>query len=124
MRHQSLEQAEIADAENQTARSKLVLLSTVTGSQGRPRVIDPDARIRSDLRFVPDGKALAYPIQDKGVDNIWAQPLDGTPGRQITHFTSGHIGDFHWSPDGAILAIQHEEQSADVVLLREGINLN
>jgi Tol biopolymer transport system component len=120
MRHQSLEQAEIADAENQTARSKLVLLSTVTGSQGRPRVIDPDARIRSDLRFVPDGKALAYPIRDKGVDNIWAQPLDGTPGRQITHFTSGHIGDFHRSPDGAILAIEHEEESATLFFCEKG----
>src|SRR5439155_10543073 len=108
-----------ADSESQTARSKLVPLSTETGTQTTPRVIDPDPRIRSDVRFFPDGKALAYPVQEQGVDNIWVQPLDGTPGRQVTHFTSGAIGDFHWSPDGNILAVDHEEVSADVVLIQE-----
>ena len=113
-------QAEIGDAANQTAYSKLVLLNPEDGTQAAPRLIDPDARIKNDVRFVPDGKGLAYPIQEKGVDNIWVQPLDGTSGQQITHFTSGQIGDFHWSPDGTILAVQHEEESADVVLLQEG----
>jgi len=112
-------QPEIADKESQTARSKLVLLSTETGARATPRVIDPDPRIRSDVRFFPDGKALAYPIQEKGVDNIWVQSLDGTPGRQVTHFTAGAIGDFHWSPDGNTLAVQHGELNADVVLIQE-----
>ena len=52
------------------------------------------------------------------MDNIWVHPLDGLPGREIMHFTSGQIGDFHWSPDGTTLAVHHEEESADVVLLR------
>jgi Tol biopolymer transport system component len=72
------------------------------------------------LTFTPDGKGLAYPIQEKGVDNIWVQPLEGSSGRQITHFTSGQIGDFRWSPDGSILAVEHEEETADVVLLQDG----
>jgi Tol biopolymer transport system component len=54
------------------------------------------------------------------VDNIWVQPLEGSSGRQITHFTSGQIGDFRWSPDGSILAVEHEEETADVVLLQDG----
>jgi len=65
-----------------------------------------------------DGKASAYPFQEKGVDNIWVHPLDGLAGREIMHFTSGQIGDFHWSPDGTTLAVHHEEESADVVLLQ------
>ena len=83
------------------------------------RLLDPDPRIEGILSFTPDGKGLVYPIDENGVSNLWVQPLDGSGGHQITHFRSGRIGDFHWSPDGSKLAVQHEEESADVVLLHD-----
>lgn len=59
-------------------------------------------------------------ITENGIDNLWAQPLDGSPGHQLTHFTSELISDFHWSPDGKTLAVVREHDVSDVVLLREG----
>jgi hypothetical protein len=53
------------------------------------------------------------------VDNIFEQPLDGSAGKQITHFTSEHISQFHWSQDGTALAVIHSHLTSDVVLLRE-----
>jgi eukaryotic-like serine/threonine-protein kinase len=58
-------------------------------------------------------------IRDKGAENLWMQPLNGSPGRQITNFPSSEILDFRWSPDGKMLAIIRESLTSDVVLLRD-----
>ena len=71
------------------------------------------------MRFTPDGKAVVYPIRDQGVDNLWLQPLDGSPGRQITNFKSEQITDFHWSFDGSKLGLIRGHTDSDVVLLQE-----
>ena len=60
--------------------------------------------ISGGVRFTPDGKVIAYPIRENGVDNVWVQPLDGSAGHQITYFTSEQIDSFHKSPDGKSLA--------------------
>jgi hypothetical protein len=67
----------------------------------------------------PGSNSVVYAINQNGVDNLWAQPLDGSPGHPLTHFTSELITDFHWSPDGKTLALVREHDVADVVLLRE-----
>ena len=71
------------------------------------------------MSLAPDGKSVAYIIQDQGVDNIFLQPLDGSPGHLITNFTSEHIAKFQWSPDGKTLAVARAQYTSDVVLLRE-----
>ncbi len=68
------------------------------------------------LKFTPDGKAVAYTVTDKGVDNIWVQPLGGAA-RQLTHFSSERINEFVWSPDGKKLAVLRSNTTSDVVLL-------
>jgi serine/threonine protein kinase/dipeptidyl aminopeptidase/acylaminoacyl peptidase len=71
------------------------------------------------VRFHQDGKAVVYPTRDKGIDNLWLQPLDGSKGKQITDFTSERIWDFHWSFDGSKLALVRGHTDADVVLIRD-----
>jgi Tol biopolymer transport system component len=71
------------------------------------------------MTFTADGKSVAYIVRDQGVDNIFVQPLDGSPGKQITNFTSEHIAEFQWSPDGKTLAVARVHNTSDVVLLRE-----
>ena len=73
-------------------------------------------------RFTRDGKAMVYPIRENGVDNLWLQPLDGSPGKQITSFNAERIGDFHWSFDGKRLAIVRGHTDSDVVLIRDSKN--
>ena len=95
--------------------------------QSSPILLQPDLRIATGggtgftnaMNFTPDGKSVAYIVRDQGVDNIFVQPLDGSPGHQITNFTSEHIAKFQWSPDGKTLAVARALYTSDVVLLRE-----
>jgi eukaryotic-like serine/threonine-protein kinase len=71
------------------------------------------------IRFAHDGKAVLYPFREKDAANLWLQPLDGSPGRQITNFMSEQIADFHWSFDGTKLALLRGHTDSNVVLLRD-----
>jgi serine/threonine protein kinase/Tol biopolymer transport system component len=71
------------------------------------------------VHFTHDGKAVAYPFDDQGANNLWLQPLDGSPGQQITNFKSEYIAAFHWSFDGSKLAVVRFHEDSDVVLLEE-----
>ena len=88
-------------------------------SQTSPRLLDVNPHISGGVQFTPDGKAVAYPIRENGVDNLWVQPFDGSAGHQITNFTSEQIDSFHWSPDGRTLALLRGHSESDVVLLQE-----
>jgi eukaryotic-like serine/threonine-protein kinase len=71
-------------------------------------------------QFTPDGNAVVYLIAgDKNEHNLWYHPLDGKPGRQITHFPSEHIWGFSWSPDGKKLLVLRGHTESDVILLRD-----
>jgi serine/threonine protein kinase len=71
------------------------------------------------LAFAPDGKAVVYVVREKGVDNLWSQPLDGSASKRLTHFPKEKIIRFAFSPDGSQLAIERGEKEADVVLLKD-----
>ncbi len=122
--------ADINMTENSQASavSRLAIVNLESPSASGPRLIVPDPRMAggpssnnfsNNLSFTPDGKSIAYIIRDKGVDNIFLHPLDGTPGHQITNFTSDNISHFQWSPDGQTLAVARFHTTSDVVLLRE-----
>jgi eukaryotic-like serine/threonine-protein kinase len=87
------------------------------------QILKPDSRIvfyNAPPRFTPDNLGLVYPIQgEKNEQNLWLQPLDGKPGRQLTHFTSEQIYGFGWSPDGKKLLIGRGHIESDVVLIRD-----
>jgi hypothetical protein len=68
---------------------------------------------------MPDGKALVYPITRNRLENLWLQPLDGSPGRQITNFKTDQILGLRWSPDAKNIGVLSRRIDADVVLLRE-----
>jgi eukaryotic-like serine/threonine-protein kinase len=96
---------------------RIALLDLTT--LGAPRLLEVNPQISAGPQFTIDGKALAYPIRENGVDNLWIQPLDGSPGRKITRFDSEHILSFHWSPDGKNLGVLRGHTDSDVVLLKE-----
>src|SRR5438105_1227943 len=80
---------------------------------------DVDQRASWPFRFAADGQNVVYNVREKGVDNLWVQPLDRSPYRQLTHFTSEKISQFAFSPDGVQLAIQRGHTESDAVLLRD-----
>jgi Tol biopolymer transport system component len=84
-----------------------------------PRLVDANAHLSGGVQFTPDGKCIAYPVRENGVDNVWVQALDGSAGHPITHFDSEQIDSFHWSPDGKSLALLRGHSESDVVLLQQ-----
>jgi eukaryotic-like serine/threonine-protein kinase len=113
---------EVVDPVTQKGTEKVALLdlSSVDHASAAPRLLDADPRVtRGGVQFTPDGKSVAYAIHENGVDNVWIQPLDGSPGHQITNFTSEQITSFHWSPDGKSLGVLRNRSESDVVLLQE-----
>jgi serine/threonine protein kinase/Tol biopolymer transport system component len=71
------------------------------------------------MSFAPDGKSVVYKVREKGVDNLWEQPLDGSAYKHLTHFTKDKILRFAFSPDGSQIAIEHGESESDVVLIHD-----
>jgi serine/threonine protein kinase len=80
----------------------------------------PDVRYAFGNRvFLPDGSAVAYPVQQGGGQALLAQPLDGSPSRMLTDFAPFQILDFGWSPSGNQLAVLRNHSTSDVVLITD-----
>ncbi|WP_411149277.1 S41 family peptidase [Streptomyces sp. A30] len=56
-------------------------------------------------RFSPDGRHLAYTSWRSLVPEIHLVPVDGGPGRQLTHWGSADTQVCGWTPNGTILAV-------------------
>jgi serine/threonine protein kinase/sugar lactone lactonase YvrE len=98
----------------------LALLDVAANTVSSIRIFPSQPTITFPVLFTPDGKNVAYRVIDKGTDNIWMQPVDGSKGHPVTDFTTDHIRGFQWSPDGKTLAVVRTHTISDVVLLREG----
>jgi Tol biopolymer transport system component len=70
-----------------------------------------------DLRWTRDGRAIVYGVTRGLVTNLWAQPVDGSPPKQLTNFTSEGIPFFDFSRDGKQLALSRGTLTRDVVLI-------
>ncbi|MFY9729391.1 MAG: winged helix-turn-helix domain-containing protein [Candidatus Acidiferrales bacterium] len=104
----------------------LIIVSLDSGGEPSTRMIEAINGFDSGPRFTPDGKALVHAILETGyensphgIDNLWLQPLDGSPGHRITNFTSGRIKRIQFSPDGQRLGILRIHTKSDVVLLHD-----
>ena len=85
----------------------------------RPRAEFAFSYTIGSITFSADGKGIVYPIRNGDVDNLWLQPLEGSPGKQLTDFKAEFIRDFDFSFDGKQLAIIRGHREADVVLIRD-----
>ena len=98
----------------------LGLIDVAANTESSLRIFPSQATITQPVLFTPDWKNVAYRVIDNGTDNIWMQPVDGSPGHAVTNFNTDHIRTFSWSPDGKTLAVARTHTVSDVVLLRQG----
>ena len=108
-----------ASIDPETPVGKLVLVPLGAGPKPTVQFLDPDPRIQRDPQFTPDGKAVVYVVHEKGTDNLWLQPLDGSRGRQITNFQADTTQTYQFSPDGKSLGVMRTHIDSDVVLLHD-----
>ena len=103
-----------------THKKQIVLASLDENGMGSAtRFMDADPRISDHPEFMPNGKAVVYAIKESGVENLWLQPVDAAPGRQITNFTTDVFRSYRYSPDGKTLGVLRSHWDSDVVLLRD-----
>ena len=68
--------------------------------------------------WMPDGRAIAYLDNASGILNVWSQPLDGSPPKQLTNFKSEFVTSFAIAADGKIAAYR-VSATRDVVLIKD-----
>lgn len=94
-------------------------LAIIPFEGGKPvRILDLPSVIKSrTIRWRADGKSLIYVEGVDRSDNLWAQPLDGGPPKQLTNFTADRIFRFDVSTDGKRYSISRGNETADVVMI-------
>jgi Tol biopolymer transport system component/DNA-binding winged helix-turn-helix (wHTH) protein len=79
----------------------------------------PTTFVEAGIQWTPDGRALSFIDNRDGISNIWLQPLDGSPAKQLTNFTSETIFRFAWSPDGKMIVAERGTETGDIVLINK-----
>jgi eukaryotic-like serine/threonine-protein kinase len=65
--------------------------------------------------WAPDGRSLIYIDTVRGVSNLWSQPLDGRPARQVTKFQSDQLFSFDLSRDGRSIVFSRGAVTRDAI---------
>ena len=103
----------------QGARWQIAVIPIAGGDPEKVFDIPPTADTNIPTRWMPDGRGISFVATQNGVSNIWRQPLDGVPPKQVTNFTTDQITWFDWSKDGKQLACARGKSLTDVVLITD-----
>jgi serine/threonine protein kinase len=71
----------------------------------------------TNISWNADGSAVVYVVTSGGVSNLWAQPINGSPAKQLTNFTTDRIFWFDISRDGKQISLSRGNRTSDVVLI-------
>jgi Tol biopolymer transport system component len=80
---------------------------------------DIEHNLINGFMWSPDSSELTILTNRGGVQNLWRQPLDGSPATQITDFKSGRIFNFQWAADGRRLLIARGNTTNDLIVIRD-----
>jgi Tol biopolymer transport system component/predicted Ser/Thr protein kinase len=94
------------------SNERLVVVSAETGEEIR-ELLPTGPRV---FRWTRSGRAIIAVVRERGVDNLWEVPLDGTARRALTGFTDGIIFRFDVAADGT-LALSRGRQLRDIVFM-------
>jgi len=75
--------------------------------------------VLSITQWSHDGKSLLYSVTSSNVTNIWSQPIDGGPAKQVTDFKDLLMTGFAWSQDGKQLACTRGSLLRDAILVTD-----
>jgi len=75
--------------------------------------------VGTSAHWSTDGRSILYTVNNNNVTNIWSQPLEGGPPRQVTDFKDSFMTGFAWSRDGKILGCTRGVLTRDAVLISD-----
>jgi Tol biopolymer transport system component len=70
------------------------------------------------IRWTPDSAALIFLDKKNGIQNLWQQPLDGSPAKQITNFSEDQILHQDITADGKELILSRGGRRRDIALIK------
>jgi Tol biopolymer transport system component len=97
---------------------KLAVIAPGGGVPLRTFDLAPGVAPDTPIRWTSNNDGLTFMGTRDGVTNLYTQPVNGGPVRQLTPFSSGQIYSFDWSRDGK-LAYSRGMSSSDVILVRD-----
>ena len=105
------------------SRWKLGLFSLESGTLARTFDVPATVQVGWDtlLRWSGDSRSLTYINNQAGVENIWSQPIEKGPAKQLSNFTEGRVFSLDWSREGN-LAASRGVVTSDVVLITDAGN--
>jgi hypothetical protein len=81
--------------------------------------LQPQTDAQWSVRWGRRADLLAFLVAKGDVVNLWEQPIDGGPARQLTTFTEQEIFGFGYSPDRKRLFLGRGKRTGNVYLLRD-----
>jgi Tol biopolymer transport system component len=97
-----------------------VVIKVIPASGGAPiKVFDVPVMAPGRLQFSNDGKALYYPINEKGVSNLVSQPMDGGPPTPVTDFKELTFYGYAYNWPANKLAVTRGKLNSDVVIITQ-----
>ena len=95
----------------------LALMDAETGAVLKR--LQPQTEAQWSVRWGRRADLLAFLVAKADVVNLWEQPIDGGPARQLTTFTEQEIFGFGYSPDRKRLFVGRGKRTGNVYLLRD-----
>ena len=103
------------------SRAKLGSIAIISAEGGQPVKsfqVMPFEYSYQTIHWTPDGQAVVFIKGEKGVFNLWQQPISGDAPQQLTNFQSGAIWNFAYSHDGKRIFLSRGTAFVDVVLIK------
>ena len=99
--------------------NRIAIIPSEGGEPDKTFTYQAADRLATAVQWAADGKSILYTINRNNATNIWSQPLDGGPAKQVTDFKDSLISGFAWSRDGKTLACTRGISLRDAVLISE-----
>jgi len=103
---------------------KRLQIATLEGGNFGKIERELDYNLVNSFNWSPDSRSLTILTNRGGVQNLWRQPIDGSPAIPITDFKSGRILSFAWSFDGKDLLIARGNTNNDLILIKDSAAAN
>ena len=97
-----------------------LVVKVIPANGGAPiKTVDPNPLISGLMQFSDDGKAIYYPIKEKGMSNLVRQSVNGGSAVPVTNFKELDIHGYAYDWPSKKLAITRGKVNSDVVVLSQ-----